>query len=318
MSIAELRGKLSPETAHDRMEDLLTSDAFGTMYYVGWHDSFRNWLFEARPAGGTTVTIQDFLGCSPIQKALFGFWPLLPNGKEPDVILLFVSEDGSLRLLIVEVKYQSGPSDFEVDASAEATSGVTGSQLLDEMVGFANVADCRSLLKKWFKDYTGPVPARMPFAHLFVTKHLTLPHELYDEAARHLPAAGLSAFPCPAFWLSWKRLVRNLKAYTQTKDPVTSRLITDLVRLLERKNLVLFEGFSNLTWSGPIPEEGFWKQSRFFDFTPPVEITELLRTGCPLSAFWQIASFFSDGGYDKLAPPNVSGSPAHVFWREDT
>jgi hypothetical protein len=297
------------------MEDLLTSDAFGTMYYLGWHEGFRNWLLEAQPAGGTTVTVRDFLGCSPIQKALFAFWPLLPNGKEADLALLLISADGSLRLLIVEVKYGSGPSDFEIDTSADTATDKTGSQLVDQMVGFANVADCRPLLKKWFKDCTEPVPARLRYGHLFVTTDLAFPHELYDEAAKRLPLAGLTAFPCPAFWLSWKRLLRNLKPYTQTEDSATSRLITDLVRLLERKNLAQFEGFGNLTWSGLSPDKGFWRQSRFFDFAPALEIIEVLESGCLLSAFWQTPSLFTTTAYPALSLTDTLGESAHVFWK---
>ena len=46
MTIAELHGKLSPERpqgVNERMEDLLTSDVFGTMKYAGWENGFIDW-----------------------------------------------------------------------------------------------------------------------------------------------------------------------------------------------------------------------------------------------------------------------------------
>lgn len=318
MSIAELRGKLSPESAHDRMEDLLTSDAFGTMYYVGWHPGFQNWLLEAQRAGGSTVTIGDFLGHSPIQKVLFAFWPLLPNRREPDLALLVISEDGGFRLLIVEVKYLSGPSDFEVDTSAETATDLTGSQLVDQMVGFANIADCRSLLERWFKDRKEPVPPRVDFAHLFITTDRRLPHEIYEEASKHLGVAGLNSFPCPAFWLSWKSLARNLEPYIQSGDSVTSRLLTDLVRLLELKEITdkPFEGFCELSWPGKVPGEGFWLRPRLFDFAPPAQIVSVLGTDRTLCGFWKNLSLFSNPGYAKLAPPDLSSKSTHLFWRQ--
>jgi len=55
MTIAELHGKLNPERpagAHERMEDLLTSDVFGTMKYVGWQYGFMNWLRSAQSPDG--------------------------------------------------------------------------------------------------------------------------------------------------------------------------------------------------------------------------------------------------------------------------
>ena len=39
MTIAELHGKISPhrsQVLHDRVEDLLTSDIFGSMKYARW------------------------------------------------------------------------------------------------------------------------------------------------------------------------------------------------------------------------------------------------------------------------------------------
>ncbi len=56
MTIAELHGKLSstrPASINDRLEDLLTSDVFGTMKYAGWENGFLNWIQQSIPASVT-------------------------------------------------------------------------------------------------------------------------------------------------------------------------------------------------------------------------------------------------------------------------
>ena len=53
MSIVEIHGKLSAE-AHEGLEDLLTSDVFGTMLYAGWQPAFHAWMSEAQGAPSLT------------------------------------------------------------------------------------------------------------------------------------------------------------------------------------------------------------------------------------------------------------------------
>jgi hypothetical protein len=327
MSIAELYGKLSPETAHDRMENLLTSDAFGTMYYIGWHDGFRNWLLEAQPVGSNTQTMQQFLGISSIQHVELAFWPNLPNGREPDVALLFVSDDGTARVLIVEVKYESGMSDFQIERQEGVPEDLTGSQLVDQMVGFAKAPDQRALVEGWFTHYGGQFPQHLDFAHLLITKDRTLPKHVYKEASEHLPAAGMSSFPCPVFWLSWRALARNLEPYSHLQDTVVARLMADLVALLERKEITdkPFEAFHELAWTGSVPCQGFWQGSGFFNpedyerVSLPksgVEFTCILLSKPAPGGFWQRVSLFNDRDYSILAPPKTARGLANLFWRE--
>jgi hypothetical protein len=81
MSIAELHGKLSPDEphgVHEGMEDLLTSDVFGTMLYAGWHPAFHRWLSEAvvAPGANPDTSFDRFLPSSAeATKAFYSFWP---------------------------------------------------------------------------------------------------------------------------------------------------------------------------------------------------------------------------------------------------
>jgi hypothetical protein len=326
MSIAELKGKLSPESAHDRMEDLLTSDAFGTMYYVGWHEGFRNWFYDAQSLGEGIPSMQQFLGGSLVRRVFFAFWPELPNGREPDVALLFLCDDGTARVLIVEAKYESGMSDFEIKGQVEVHQDLTGSQLVDQMVGFARAPDRWALVKKWFGDYTESLPPSLDFAHLLVTTHRTLPREIYREALERVPV-GANTFPCPAFWLSWASLGRNLEPYSRApQDSVVGRLIADLVALLERKEISHkpFEGFRDLQWTGAVPLGGFWRRRAFFGASDYLQVaswdkdTEAVRrprSDCTFCIFWHPVSFFNETDYAGLTPIEDTKNLAKLFRR---
>lgn len=258
MSIAEIHGKLSPETVNDRMEDLLTSDVFGTMYYAGWEKGFRDWLLEAQPVRTSGNTLGQFIGSSPVEEVLFSFWPTLPNDKEPDVALLLKSKDGTCRVLLVEAKYLSGPSNAYVIQDESSDSPRTGNQLADQMDGFSK-ANHDPLIASWFPGtcQTG----QLPFAHILVTSHRRLPAEVYKESLESLHRAGMAEFPCPAFWLSWRSLTPHLERYSPLIHDPAGRLILDLITLLEQKELRTFAGFHDLPWPAPVTSGSFWRFS---------------------------------------------------------
>src|SRR5437762_2965428 len=114
MTVAELHGKLStsnPARLHDRLEDLLTSDVFGTMKYVGWQFGFLDWIYSAEAATpGQPQNLSSLIPAQGLQQIRFCFWPTLPNGREPDLALLFEYSE-STSLVVVEAKLYSGTSD---------------------------------------------------------------------------------------------------------------------------------------------------------------------------------------------------------------
>ncbi|MGH7136841.1 MAG: hypothetical protein ACREHD_13965, partial [Pirellulales bacterium] len=116
----------------DRMEDLLTSDVFGTMRYAGVECGFLDWLHTAAPMPFTAdlSAIRDLIPAQNLRGVLLAFWPKLPNGREPDLILLF-NYDGTAVLIVVEAKYLSGMSDFE--AANQSDNVLTGNQIVDQV-----------------------------------------------------------------------------------------------------------------------------------------------------------------------------------------
>jgi len=138
MTIAELHGKLNPERPQgisERMEDLLTSDVFGTMRYAGWDNGFIDWIkkAEAAPVSPAAPSISSLFGNSGVSQVYYKFWPLLSNGREPDLALLVMFEGQDFLLIVVEAKYFSGTSDWDNEEWGKQHN-LTGSQLVDQVL----------------------------------------------------------------------------------------------------------------------------------------------------------------------------------------
>jgi hypothetical protein len=88
MTIAEMKGKLWPESVHDRSEDLLTSDVFGTMHFVSDAVPFFVWLAQAVSVFGTERTLATILPTQAFATVQIRFWPRLQNRRKPDVAIL--------------------------------------------------------------------------------------------------------------------------------------------------------------------------------------------------------------------------------------
>jgi len=262
MTIAELHGKLSPDRphcVHDRMEDLLTSDVFGTMKYAGLEHGFMNWFLQAEPApiDPTPPPVRAYLDLERIAYADYSFWPTLKNRLEPDVAILVTFEEGDALLILVEAKYQSGVGDWAGDEQP-GPQGLTGNQIADQMRGLEQMS-VRGL-REWFEGADSPqgvaADGTIHRIHLFVTTHTSLPEQDYELATRRLG----SPWPLPAYWLSWTSLAECLSDHLDKSDRCVRELIVDLYRLLHRKGLVPFRGFSMEPWHSSSSQPSFWRE----------------------------------------------------------
>jgi hypothetical protein len=260
MTLAELHGKLSPENAdacHDRLEDLLTSDVFGTMRYAGGSLGFLDWLHTAEPppfSAAETPPMRDLLPGSEFQAVSFAFWPKLANARELDVALFIDYTTGSPVLVLVEAKYLSGTSDFAAPESGD-DYGRTGNQLADQILGLVGLRPTD--VQAWFGLPAPPLEFRR--AHLFVTAHTLLPVPDYDAAFARLGRR----WPVPAYWLSWTSLARHLELHRHHQDPGRAALIEDLIRLLERKGLVPYRGLGLEPCAAFAVLPRFWRDAWF-------------------------------------------------------
>ena len=270
MTIAELHGKLAPERpngVHEQLEDLLTSDVFGTMKYAGWEHGFLDWLLQAEPAPVEPAPppISTYLAAGRISYVDYAFWPTLKNKREPDVALLFRIEERYPVVVLVEAKYMSGTSDWEGEEDADPWA-LTGNQIADQVRGLHQMAAEEVLT--WFEST--PTWQEMnrrqgiQKIHLFLTMHTRMPARQYELSQQKLP----TPWPVPAYWLSWTSLPEMLQSHLDQSDRHLAALIGDLHKLLRRKRLVPFRGFSLKPWQRASNESSFWQET-WWSFGPP-------------------------------------------------
>jgi hypothetical protein len=306
MSIAELGGKLAPDRpygCHDRMEDLLTSDVFGTMRYAGWSCGFLDWLREAKPAPVqaqpepvlelAVKSIDQILPSSGILAVHHAFWPSLPNRREADLALLFHIEAGVSVLVLIEVKYLSGTSDFDIPDEGDELER-TGNQIADQISGLSKLSP--DDVCQWFKLDKAPMLTER--VHLFITKDSLLPISVYSLARYNLARSSLPPrlWPVNAYWLSWTSLARHLEPHKYDLDAGRAALIQDLYNLLIRKELVPYHGFELKPCNRLSIDPAFW-QDIWWRFAP-IGIASL-------STFWQ-ATFWNF--------PRISLPSRFTFW----
>jgi hypothetical protein len=222
------------------MEDLLTSDVFGTMLYAGWQPAFARWLAQAQfvPGCDPSTCIADFLPSDNGADIAYSFWPRLPNNREPDVALWIVDHSGQASLLVIEAKYHSGLSGER--------------QLIDEAVGVADLTSPQ--LRKW--TFRPSIEANRPLhrrALIYVTADSVMPAGDLDTAV----GGPNFKWPVSVFWLSWKWLSRHVAGDLGSVSPNSLLLLRDLSSLMKRKRLVDFTAFSRPPL-GPLPSARFF------------------------------------------------------------
>jgi len=250
MTIAELHGKLSPHRlngCHDRMEDLLTSDVFGTMKYAGWQSGFMEWLRSAiHPFDGSTASMilpKD----DDIERLHYAFWPTLVNGREPDLLIGVECADGRIIQVMVEAKYLSGASDVALQ-DTEITCYYSGNQIADQVNNFPKA------LPDWSNK---PIAACI---HMYVTAHYSCPTDIYENAKTFIEKSDI-----PLFWVNWQSLPAFLiVAREKSVTDGTRALLSDLLGLLRRKGLVPFAAYNDQTNSNfsHLVGRSFWSPSK--------------------------------------------------------
>jgi hypothetical protein len=248
MTIAELHGKLSPKRAggfYERMEDLLTSDVFGTMKYTGWEAGFLNWLRSAKEPMDNFKTADLVLPSDDeISWAEYRFWPTVKSGREPDLLIALHQKSGKVTLIIVEAKYLSGPSNIEMEGEF-TVAGLTGDQIADQINDFPDILS---------ENSREVIAARI---HIYLTAHHSCPMEIFGDSKKNIRRNDVSYF-----WLNWQALPGFLESELPRLEDRSKLLVQDLVDLLKRKDLVPFRGFrlADFDITAEYPEFGFWKE----------------------------------------------------------
>ena len=227
MLMALLRGKLSRD--QENMEDIHTSNVFGTFKYLPPQDGLLSFL------GNAALPNEEMpLALLPEHTEVkYEFWPWLEEPDcercQPDVLISLKLPGGTeKKVILVEAKYLSGKSSEEGE----------GQRPHDQ------------LAREW--DNLRALAARESAAPLliYLTADLSPPIEDIEVSQKELE--GKRKQRGEICWLSW----RHLRSLTRTSS---HEMLRDLGEVLHRLNLTFFEGFSRVeaprqlrwTFSGP-------------------------------------------------------------------
>jgi hypothetical protein len=253
MLAAERHGKISSgRPAHDRMEDVLTSDVFSTFRYFRNLEIQGNFLRRA-------VNLQgEYLRVGRLQDASVVFWPKFALGKgrrEADVLLLLQEADEKPLAVVVEAKHEAGLHNLDgaEHAGEEEALVSSGHQLADEWASLNSTI--------WYI----PQDASRQFWQsrrvlLYVTAHHEMPKGDLEEAVRVAGAASSrwvtgSSPQTDIYWVGWRvlhsLLVSGGNAGFPGYSPGERSFLEDLREVLALRRLREFQPFQGLQPIGP-------------------------------------------------------------------
>lgn len=232
MTIAEIKGKISETGSNlsERMEDLLTSDVFGSFRYLPAAKGLLPFLKTAKSCEGILLDIP-----SSINRIRYVFWPYLRtqgcNPCEPDVLIGLETDQG-LHLILIEAKYYSGLSSEEDDR--EEPNG----QLARELDNLNTISATQL-----------PWSTELQITHrslVFITQDMKIPENLLSQSVDEYQSKRGSYGDI--FWTSWRFLSAILKTRLGVETNTEHRaVLEDMLLLLQRKWLTMFYGVEPVT-----------------------------------------------------------------------
>jgi len=246
MTVAELHGKLKP---CESMEDLLTSDVFSAFKYCHPKEALIPFLELAicfDPHINQPPVFSDVLS------AHYVFWPRSSSWKEPDLIIILKTTDGSNIALNVEAKYMSGKHNAEVDDKESVEPDhLSGDQLVAQYTDLKNSAFTDEVLIRELRL------AQRKYL-FYVTAHYVPPLHDIEETKESLSKSPFGGDVDKFFWLSWRSAWSVCELRKGRQIPV----LEDLRYLLEKKNLKQLSLWQEVgACESPV---GFWIEERAF------------------------------------------------------
>lgn len=231
MSIAEIHRKSS----NTGSEDSLTADVFTAFRYLPADSGIVGFLRSIPGVGNVIPPVGEKASCE------FYFWPMGRHfRREPDVLLELVL-DGRIFHVVIEAKYQSGPSDLALESVEHLDEIIQiGNQLADQMrdlrqgeytIFVANRRRKRKKLSSQSEDrlllYLTAQPLR-PVAEIRQSKEL-------------VPAAA-DRF----FWANWYDVYDYLETQRESLSSFPyNRILDDILTLLKIKQFAGFQGIEH-------------------------------------------------------------------------
>lgn len=204
-------------------EDVLTSNCLGLLRLLP-DSNLVSFLGAAVGLNGETIDLSSYEAVTRIQ-----FWPWLPNGGEPDVIVeLQNRSDRTSMAVVIEAKHGAGKS-----GSSPSLQTVTDP--LDDGDQLARYWRAAKQCLRYCSEIT----------LIYLTHHRSLPKEDIQTSLR---AAGEDA---KIYWLSWFHLYRLIAYWNlESNRPTTERRVLEtLHNYLDAKGYVCFLGWSALQYT---------------------------------------------------------------------
>ena len=259
MTIAEIHGKLRP---YESMEDLLTSDVFGTFKYCNPHEGLIPFLEHGVTFDGSKA---DLTFLKDVKAAEYFFWPRSKSGREPDLIVILKLQNKENVAINIEAKYFSGKHNIEVDDTteydkesvdeSEENKYHAGDQLIDQFLALRNNYYYNGNLQKGIYD---ALKSCKKFYLFYITSHYILPDEDVQETRVKDKCDDVKYF----YWLNWAHAWR-VCCSVKNDDSKANIILHDLRRLLERKRLTELELWKDIEYPfTTIPY--FWMEEKVF------------------------------------------------------
>lgn len=232
---AELHGKLSSDVGDgaERLEDVLTSTVFGTLFAASaWH-VVTDWLSRARRGADMIPPVESGNDATD-----YWFWPWLGTA-EPDLVVRLGST-----LVVIEAKYFSGKS----GSSTPAEDADSTDQLVREWRAVGIAADSSGYDPRLRELVTEPATRRIL---IYLVRRSRYARELaeLEQSLAQSPGASM-------YLLTWEDLDEVLAPHTHV------RWANELSRYLERRRLSAFRGFRRAFASVPSKLLRAWKSQR--------------------------------------------------------
>lgn len=208
--MALIKGKLSRE--QENMEDILTSNIFGTLQYLLPSQGLLPFLAQA--AYTTNYPLENIKEAVDVT---YDFWPHLNepgcNPCEPDVLIRLTTPHGEKYIILIEAKYLSGKSS-ERDEKEHPND-----QLAREYDNLGLLAE---------KEKRIPI-------FIYLTAGIGIPEDEINVSKEEIfKKRNINA---DIYWLSWRHFLPVIENSNES-------MLKHLAQVMKKLNLIFFSGFS--------------------------------------------------------------------------
>jgi hypothetical protein len=246
---AQLSGKLT--RTEENMEDLLTSNVFGSISYVSPQEGLIPLLTNSRNSSGKAPPRIEL---QKIEEVKYDFWPWEKKGCygcEPDVRITVHLSGGSSVIIFVEAKYFS-PKSSTADEEKKGPYD--------------------QLAREWDNLQASTKEGDTPML-LYITADLGYPMD--DFLASKQDYLNYTEQEMDVYWISWRNLPKLFS--NRNHEKLRRDILRDLAELLRKKGLTFFEGISvtkpiEFEWSFTASANWDWSSIKEIQFNWKYEI----------------------------------------------